>query len=244
MATYEDNEICMWATHCNYLNDPTDVFFGDTLIKKYPAFKDIYSNEFVNSSTNKLRAYYIISFSEQLDDLSMWSMYGKNGTGVMLAFDFQETICHPSFVDYLHCCCYEGKGVANLCERIKKRLQQFESDNSIPSEYKEEGPRKLGFLHGYIHAYSRLIKSKAYKHEQEWRILIPLDQYKGKVLFRSRAGMLIPYIEVFFRKRLLKSIWIGPTQNMELSEISLRMFLDQNDLKEVEIHKSKVPYRI
>jgi len=78
---HSDKEICLWATHCEYLNDPNDTYIGKMLLLENEDIKCIITDIFPEK--NILTTSYIISFSETEDCLPMWNMYAKT---VMVLF--------------------------------------------------------------------------------------------------------------------------------------------------------------
>ena len=63
--------------------------------------------------------------------------------------------------------------------------------------------------------------------------------------FKTKNGVIIPYIEVEIPKEALKEIIIGPTNKQDLAIESVLHFLSINgyDWKNISVKMSKVPYR-
>ena len=104
MQDFEHNEICMRATHADFLNDPQEYFFASKLFKEslkdyekknnilqensifeyiFPENGKSILNEISEISGNP----YLISFSNDGDSLSMWRSYAKNGSGICIGLD-------------------------------------------------------------------------------------------------------------------------------------------------------------
>ena len=238
----KDMDICLWATHCEYLNDPVDSYLGDSLLHDNEDIKSMLKMD-LTPLLNNLKSSYVISFSESKDCLPMWNMYGKNGMGIKLGFDFKMVICNPKFVDNFYHCVYENtENYHNYCNMIVKKVRKLHEEG-LPSEFTDKKYSKDAFLYGLINAYARAIKSQSYEHEREWRIIIPAYINVTPVEFRYNSGLLVPFIKQYLPKISLKEVWIGPTNDMDRSEKSIKMYLDFMGYDEVKIYKSKIPFR-
>ena len=78
----KDKEICLWATHCKHLNDPLEVILGQNRFNKIIKDENTKEKLSVIFKNDKL-----ICFSKKKDFLPMWSMYGNNGSGIMLSLN-------------------------------------------------------------------------------------------------------------------------------------------------------------
>lgn len=238
----KDHEICLWATHCEYLNDTIDSYLGDILLHNNQEIKEMLKLD-LKSIIDDFKSSYIISFSESKDCLPMWNMYGKNGKGIKLGFDFKKIICNPEYVDNFHSCVYENtEKYDSYCNIIIHKVKKIHEEG-VPTniDLKEKAPD--AFIYGLIHAFARHIKSQSYEHEKEWRILIPAYKTEAPIEFRYSSGVLIPYIKQYLPKESLKEIWIGPTNDLKRIEKSIRMYLDSIGFDNVEIKKSNIPFR-
>ena len=259
----ENKEICLWASSYMYLNDPSEIATG----QKY--FNEILSQHFIeqNNDTDIVDSindmeFFITSFSTTIDSLPMWSMYGKNGSGIALGFD--RNIIHKGkgSDDALYKCVYLDDDLKNeitfLCESYKKE-NTIEEGEKIADEAlillfiivlfalilnKDEKFIKEQ-LEDYIIPFLLFIifaKDPAYKYENEVRLLVHSDKDLA-VQYRSKNNLIIPYIENFFPKEALKEIWIGPTNDMKRTRKSLETYLSHMGFSDVKIHESSVPYR-
>ena len=107
-----NRDLTMWATDIICMNDPKERKIGVDLINSH--LEEIENalnipNEcratlLSNNDENFKKALingitgieqfnyniYVTSFSQSEDSLPMWSMYGKNGNGISLGFDFES----------------------------------------------------------------------------------------------------------------------------------------------------------
>lgn len=238
--------LCLWATHCEYLNDPKDNIIGENILQDIPEVKDILDYDLSKYQFNKNygQVNYILSFSTTCDSLPMWRMYGENGTGIMLSFDSDIIEVLNDDKTYAFKCIYEHS--RSFQTHLKAFPTKLKECIRISKIYYPEECVQYAFLKGYIISFLERIKAKGYEYEQEWRMVIPdyLVNVNNEVLFRNRNGLLIPYIKRFFPMQFLKEIWIGPTHDMKRSRKALEMFLLQKGMSNVSIRQSEIPYRL
>ena len=89
------------------------------------------------------------------------------------------------------------------------------------------------------------LKNSAFKYENEVRIVgvgAPYYDDARKEQFRVKNGVLVPYIKEYLPKSCLKSVWLGPTADKELSLDALRSYLESRNI-EAEVNCSQIPYR-
>jgi len=253
----KDEEICLWASHYLYLNDPTELEMG----QKY--FEEILIQYFIEEDNNDVKNdlindedFFITSFSATQDSLPMWSMYGKNGTGIALGFD-KDVIHGGSNNEPLFRCVYLDKDIkdkiVSFCknykgEKITKTAFGFtfivvflaalcsKNEKSFREQLDDSGI--MSFLQFMIG-----VKAPAYKYENEIRLLIQPDKDSKSEMYRCQNNLIVPYIENFFPKKALKEVWIGPTNDMERTEKSLRSYLNSKGFSDVKIYRSTVPLR-
>ena len=70
-------------------------------------------------------------------------------------------------------------------------------------------------------------------------------ELENKILYhyRTKNGVLVPYIEIPFFKETVKEITIGPLVERELAVENLKEFLDLRGYKDIDIKVSNVPIR-
>lgn len=111
-----------------------------------------------------------------------------------------------------------------------------------------ESPEYFGEIYGDV--YSALSwgalehKLECFSHEKEVRLIYTAsDEDEEKIQYRTKNGVLIPYIEIPFFKETVKEITIGPLVERELAVENLKEFLDLRGYKNIDIKVSNVPIR-
>ena len=250
-------EICIWASNSLYLNDPEEIKIGaslyDNLVDGNPP---IYLTEEEKKIGNKNQGdnYFTSSFTTSRDNLPMWGMYGKNGSGISL--EFEAKAMQKLYKENLYRCIYFDKRqrdkFASLITNCKGEYPIANSDDdpayglalllliiwAIYHENSTVKDIKLS-LEAMLSAY---IKDPAYAYEQEVRLLIEKTD-RNNIEYRCHNNLIIPYIKIYFPKSALKKIHIGPTNDMERTIKSVRTYLVYTGFDHVDVLPSKVPYR-
>jgi hypothetical protein len=249
----ERGEICLRATNARFFNDPYEFNLAVSMLKtsmiRYEKEKSKiekkskYFNNSEISSFATIAGYpFLISFSENSDDLTMWRTYGADGNGVAIGFD------RKMLIDYTN-----TSGIVNTrlikCSYNKNMILK----NLI--KYWESLYDKISFDNGKtaISSFNVLIsignicfsiKRKEYKEEKEYR-LCKNDRDSNNIKFFEREGLIIPYVELYLPKEIIKKIFIGPCVNPKLTMESLQFYLKSKgySIKKEFLVKSKAPYR-
>lgn len=215
----QGKEVCMRATHAKFLNDPEEIKRGIDFLRE--VFEKNHKNDEFLSSISKYNGNsFLISFTQEKDSLPMWTTYANKSTGVAIGFERLKSL---SFTDLVLKCWYD---IGELSELIE--------------QYIHLGKKKVDPIL-YIFCLPQIYKDKAYEYEKEIRLIGEFKDLPAK--FREKNGYIIPYKEVFFAKEQIKSMTLGPCQNMDNAEYSLRQFLDSRGFEHVEIKRSEIPYR-
>ena len=174
---------------------------------------------------------FAVSFSKVSDSLPMWNNYGHNGHGLSIGFD-AEVIVNQGY---------------DLVECI----------------YDNELSKKLaGYIYGSIHdaperthqtiELNTIAKNSHFEYEKECRI--PLREYYGNCCITKRGqfypikydikrGIISPYVDIFVPLKAIQEIWIGPTNDSNLAEDSLKSWLESIGMNWIKIKKSSAPFR-
>lgn len=249
----KDKEICLWASNCEYMNDPEEIQTGFKLINKvfHADKKKVYDTKTINLAKESC---FLISFSALSDSLPMWGMYGKNGSGITLGFDHKVLTGNiASTSSMLHSCMYIDSQDHSELKSILFTVPESDIPENFDRTNKEHVKKLAGkfFLNllesmftGIGSALYLILTSKhpAYSYEKEIRLL-EFNEDKSLVKSRHRGNLVIPYIEKCFPKAALKEIWIGPASDMKRSKKSIETFLNANGFGHVKVRLSKVPYR-
>ena len=233
----EDDEITMRATHANFMNDPDEFEYADSIIKESlnefekqnnlteEKSKSLSGKHGLVNTIGKIGGDpYILSFSEHSNDLTMWRAYGKDGNGVSIGFDFtmlqeyenQKNIENTQLVK----CIYDKEIIINnMIESWKKEYHSISIENNGNST-------GIGFndfdIFFSMLEYGFSFKNEYYRAEKEWRLC--KNESKNYKL-GAKENLIIPYVEFKFSKEIVKKIIIGPCSNGMQVMQGLKMFL-------------------
>ena len=99
------------------------------------------------------------------------------------------------------------------------------------------------FYYGF-NALWPLLKNKSYEYEHEVRIIQPGKDISNIKIRCNANGKLIPYIETHIPLKYLMNIVIGPACDFNATKKAIQTRLYQLGINNINILKSKVPYRI
>jgi len=238
----------LWCSDVRYLNDYQEVVFGQQWLGKiFPRMKrdnpELAKSIIIRRAVRKLTSdeitAFVCSFCSKGDLLSQWRGYAGI-SGLSLGFDTNK-IRELVNIDIIPVVYKEDQLASNIVSAINKNynLKNLEKNRS-----------KLEF-----NLVKQILASKnsAFQEEDESRIVLTVDGINShprvrdnKVLYRSKGGLLVPYVELALDDALkdtLREVWIGPSPNAGLAWKSIKEFLAYNGLRGVEVRISSAPYR-
>lgn len=141
--------------------------------------------------------------------------------------------------------------------------ENYYTSAKISKDYKNKFYSIIIKLCQTLATYVQLFKDPSFEQEEEYRILLTLNEKMNIIKFRKCSGIFIPYIEIVFldydsfhEKGLpIEGIKIGPKNNMDIAINGLKSFLESesyNTVLENEfinknncvvLKKSKIPLR-
>lgn len=191
--------------------------------------------------------YYICCFSKDRDSLPMWNYYSKGFSyeGYNLECNFDREVFYGEMKDHKYNLkeynvIYDSSEQEKILENIIMKFYDFyKRDKSLIQKIKE-GIAEI------LTVYSFVFKAPCFKHENEFRIVLAVPKSgndKFKILYRTKNGCIIPYIELKFSESFITGITIGPLLNKKTAEHSLRFFLENAEYRDKWIYYSKIPIR-
>lgn len=225
------DNIVMWATHYQYLNDKDEIIKGVNAMKAHePSISsDIFENLF------------ILSFSNTIDDLSMWYMYSAGYSGCMLGF--RQSIVSGD----MSVCTYGNDEAEFQIKGIKQLLSEGTlvgvDENTPKSSYDLLMDRNT-LLRRSIIATAIGFKNKEFAFEKEVRIYVDLEEeYSHIIKYRKRNSEIIPYIECLIEKDALAEIWIPNNEAKDRTKKSIERMLKQYGYNNTIVKVSNTSFR-
>lgn len=233
-AESDDKAISLFATHYQYLNDITELKYGEDMAREIftDSHPQILNMEKPCKETDPLpihKEFFIISFSKLGDSLPMWSMYGRGGNGIALEFDSYEVL---QSLRYLYPCLYSKDDATKMIERVY--------DNMKGSKTLANNTAALASDIFILKHFMQVIKNPAYKYEEEVRFI---NEYNENIEYRYTNNLIIPYVKQYLPKKALKRIIIGPNLDKDRTRTSIERYIRSLGFEDVEVVSSDVPFR-
>ena len=199
---------------------------------------------------------YVCCFSKNQDSLPMWNYYAKGDKyeGYNIGFCFWRTRqwdvqdCYGKGYNFeLFTVIYDDNTKREIVQKKIKELYSYYRDADCIETREKILPRIKTTLSYYLKALGLKFKQDCFQHEQEVRAIltVPKGNTKFKVKYRSKAGYIIPYIEIPFPAQIISSITVGPLLNDQSAVENIKQFTRDRHypLNDNDIQTSKIPIR-
>jgi hypothetical protein len=248
-----------WVSKSDFMNDPKEFNHAEKIYLEL--FKEIGEEkikklmEFIKSPF--IHQFFILSFSIDPDSLTLWSNYSTT-EGYNLGFDSNDlidTFNKRSFP------CFGGKVIYEkdeFKEIVRNEVNAIKDyiERDLTEEEADDARMPFVMNVAALSFAALFYKSEVFREEEEYRIvfiitneMLKWEQYK--IHYRTKANAITPFIKVPNSpepdgKITLKSITIGPKNNIDIAYNGLKHFLETNgytDFSHVELIKSEIPLR-
>lgn len=240
------------ATNISFLNDRAELQHAlnasKNVFKKIEEKKDKSILALIRNCFDQLKdkekvaTTYVTCFCQNHDSLNMWRGYGGQTQGVRLEFEtnWLEQVFHSQntkLVEVQYTPETPGhQWIDDLADEIYREV--FIDD--ILDVPQEETRAKI----------SKIIprfKHIGFKEEEEWRFIISKESNDG-VKFRESGHKLVPFIEIELAKTgeplPLQQITVGPGPDQELTQRSIKNFLDVKGYGKISVDTTAIPFRV
>lgn len=259
----------MWLTNAFQMNDPRELDFGfdialNHLFDRQGAGTDIQESfceemaETIQSDIAEIFRFYVASFSQDQDDLGQWRAYGDNGRGFAIGLSsrlfnlWQQPEAHAGpYRVFVSRVVYDEKQARGRIQRaINKALQIIAPLEDAIYELKDTSVFLTELCRAVSSAliwYAITTKHPAYKHENEYRLIIVGSPFSlaPHVLTRTRGSDLVSHIALPMKLRTGRNVTrivVGPTAPPHAEE-AVQNLLRSLDMQNAAITRSGIPYR-
>lgn len=244
-----------WITKWDYLNDMDELRVAEEVCEAILKEEnvDLEVVKTIRKEINKIicegLSFFILSFSRNKDSQLLWSNYA-NLDGLNLEIDFDKFEKRLNHIIKWH-------GLVNYhLESQKECMRKTFHDELINVEDfgKIKSLNDINMLTGKEYemlithisvicvVYSMFFKREHFKGENEYRFVFSSVNKDG-INFRSRNGLIIPYIKKKVEELdFITKITIGPTNKIDIATNGIRELLHHNE-SEIEVAKSEIPLR-
>lgn len=238
----------IWLSNTGFLNDSQELIEGYKILSSQ---LDFFISDLESKQNEVPRGAWVIkgafdsnsevafdhniftcSFSRAANLLSQWRAYG----GFAIEFSRSQLERHYNLYD----CFYSDD---DKVRKAKAILAKHSDSLSVGLDDDQEDVLDVHFEEFLVFMKTAgMFKNKNFEAESEVR-MIEAGYHAEEILYRARGDYLVPYIEMIVPKESILSIHIGPIANQALAEASLASLLRSNDMPNVNIIKSDIPYR-
>lgn len=242
-------------------NDFTDIL-PDEYIGKFKSL----CNEFYNNPLKKKVPTFQCSFSTGDDLLPMWNYYSKNDGIKGYNVGFASNV----LVDNIKTCSYKQNSSSDNGLKISGGEVVYDKDNQIKiikkvmcdyTAFLAENTNNTSFYNLVVELLvdkllfvGSFFKAECFNYEKEYRLLItprmnPVTQeycvLEKEPKTVTKNGLIIPIIDLEFKKSVLESIKVSPTLDYKEAKSSLRNALRNYSYQydEIKITSSDIPVR-
>jgi Protein of unknown function (DUF2971) len=256
----------IWFTSYLHLNDPSELIHGMDIVHRLlkaigegspglvKEFCDIVDVVFQHQNFSNTFGFYIASFSRNRNDLGQWRAYADNGRGfaIGLAPHLFETVetDNPKPTEYVVMpVMYEMEEAEQRYRTAIEQAVGFVRNNRPQDNVKMAFLRRMAdeLIAGQLIATSLTVKHKAYKNEEEVRLVMlgEREKQKNDLRTRIRGSEIVPFMEGCMPLRDrdgITEIVIGPAA-VSSAEDAVYSLLQSLDVEPSgRIGKSKIPY--
>ncbi len=246
----------IWATHTQYLNDQREYLHAvDIVQEEIHAFVERTTDSDTGETLEAMDAdvegiesmnVCVSSFSEVGDSLPQWRAYGAATSGYAIGVKGARLAELTAKLDFFLAPCIYDRSEQRALVRalVEEVVEENLERRKQPGRHMPPG----GNLCAYLHRYAPILKDPSFSEEREWRVISrPLACTYERFEYRQGSSMLIPYYrfplgddQIPFE---VAEIVIRPTPNPAQSQRSVTSFLVSQDLEQVPVRGSAVPYR-
>ena len=193
-----------------HMNDPME---GKTLL--FRLFKN--KNQFDHKAGISNRYVFLKSFTDRVDDIPMWVMYGCGAEGCCVVLDRKRIIMEGNYDLAKVCYLRESEGTWKLEEDDNKginSLGKIEKHLNILEDACEKYlsfnlPKGESEVIDLLDPILYLFKSATYCHENEYRIIENTDHYDTRICYTTEKNGGRIYIPSK-QRTYIKKIILGP----------------------------------
>lgn len=245
----------LWITKWDYLNDMDEFRVAEEVCEAILMEENVDSevievikNE-INDIIYKNSSLFILSFSCDKDSQLLWSNYA-NLDGINFEIDFAKFEKKLNHLIKWH-------GLVNYNSESQKECMKktfydelinvedfgkIKSLNDINMLTGKEYERLISHISVICMLHSMFFKRDYFKYENEYRFILDISE-KDAISFRSRNGLIIPYVKKKIEDLdFITQIMVGPTNKIDIVTNGVKELLLHNYIK-IEVTKSEIPLR-
>lgn len=270
----------LWATNTYYVNDVSEIDYGCNIIRELvneklndpsnpkhikeflnvlnePSFWQRHMYLFNHNEPQK-NEIFVSCFCAKGDLLSQWKGYGAQGSGFSIGFSREKLFKQQiQIFRVIYEPADQYRLVKETIDEICKILDTVITSTGI-TDYNNLVRSSLMEISMYFRRFSLCFKHKAFKEEQEWRIIVMYDpsMLLKEIRFRSVRGNVVPYVEVDLSEKItadltllpIQKVYCGPTLHPQNAKSTIQAlfksfgYVDNTGNDIVEVIPSEIPF--
>lgn len=229
---------------------------------KSDAFEIKYNN--IKGIPYKSMNSYVFCMCGDADSLNMWNYYVNNNSyqGYNIGFDTYKLLSGFDTQRKGQVDCF-GIYYGNVLYDRKKQEAEIEVfaqnlENMFIHETCFDIISAQLVLRDYIDSYAMFYKHPKFKSENEFRIIISINEdmvespkdscfsASGRSLkkeYHVKNGFIIPCLSLQFSEDVISRIYISPTTEFDVAKIGVSEFIKSNKFNGISVCKSNIPIR-
>jgi hypothetical protein len=247
----------LWLTDIRFMNDSDEALDGAKYVAEEIKALTSSGNVIVDQALFHLQDFsidmvleglaeqhaFIGSFSTRGDHLVQWRSYGN------YAIEFHETL--KDHFSPMEACIYDIQVKEALAKVLVDRARKAIADELL--KYDDMDGYEISKALWDLGDAVNLFKHQSFVDENEIRVCRLETSHSDLIKYRVRNGIIVPYLEIGFEPRHIKAVHVGPMKNQELAVASLKSFLNNFELRNIEkdiwsdfdikVVPSSIPYR-
>ena len=186
---------------------------------------------------------YILSLTKCVDDLALWSMYGRNG--YRIKFDNFKLIIYI----IMRCLGGDLETIKNVPNFIHGHVTYRNDSNTLKNFLDFIIENKIIDDPNNIINFFALQKDPIYSYEKEYRVCLCLPNSmignNTKKVFMPKNNILKPQLEIMNLpiEDLIEEVMISPYNNSDCAKASIEEFLEFSLGKKIPVVNSKIKVR-
>jgi hypothetical protein len=252
----------IWASNIRYLNDAREYELAVDLARRIIEGRE-------RAATSKFDAallavlkdslggtpdpeVYVVSFTENGDQLSQWRGYTPADAGYSVGFAARQLATRdPSSAGaFLVRCVYDPDEHRKLISQVISH--SLEHAMALHDSQRDNRDRVFREAYKIFARFMPLVvpalKDSNFKEEEEWRLVALASSFSaGAPEFRAAGSLIVPYHLVSLTSPAailpISEIIVGPNPNPSLAKLSIEHLLVKYGLGSATVVTSGIPYR-
>jgi DUF2971 family protein len=245
---------CIWATKIQFMNDATEfrtaieTVAAELRSRAPDPFDTSSEHARVDSLFDQVSAVegtnvFVLSLTEEGDQLSQWRAYSGPHSGFAIGFDVANLCKVASERSFsLDRCIYDPAAHSLLAKILVDNGLLWISHSDRMTR------RRCREFRRTLLKWASLFKHYTFDEEREWRLVSTSHLATSPDIgFRAGPSTIIPYYKLPLYAKdgssVLSSVTVGPTPHPELSVESVRALVAARGFEGISIEESRIPLR-